>query len=365
MWRVSRVGPSHCRVSQAYSSSSTGADSKGLQKVSKGFWDSHENRRRFMDCVAQEFKVERPEDWSRVRLSDVRRLKGGGLLERYGGSMARALVDIFPEQEFDMGACRPATLKHHWGDKKRRKELLDKAAAAYGVGQPTDWKKVSGAQVSAMGGAGLLARYQGSLYRALVDTYEDLQGMAPHQLRSKLPQSHWHCMENRKAFLDSVAAQLDLQGPADWKRVGVLQLRQLGGAGLLKKYSGSVFAMLEDVYGKQQHADAALSRARVTNGYWRDEGNVRAFVSKAETKLGIRDAQDWTRVSVAQLSSVGGGTLLNHMTLYDLLAIAYPDVEWRRLRGGEPKKSTQFQLIRAVRDVLDVGTEPRRQARIE
>ena len=313
-----------------------------------------------MDSMAAGFNVERPEDWKRVRLTDVRRMRGGGLLERYGGSMARALQDIYPEQEFNMESCRPATLKHHWDSRSRRKELLDKAAARFGVSCPADWKRVSGKDVAEVGGAGLLARYQGSLYKALVDTYEDLEGMNPLELRSKLPQNHWDSMENRRQFLDSVATQLGIKRPTDWKAVGVAQLRKLGGAGLLKQYSGSVFAMLEDVYGKQDHADAALSRSRVTNGYWKDEENVRAFMVKAEAELGIREPEEWLRVSVSQLRAVGGGTLLNGMSLSSLLAIAYPNMEWTHLRGGGPKKSTQMHLIRSLTYVL--GASGRNEA---
>lgn len=272
--------------------------------------------------------------------------------------MARALVDIYPEEHFDMAACRPGTLKHHWNDRQRRKELLDRVATTHGVKGATDWKTVSGKDVAAIGGAGLLAKYQGSLYSALVDTYEELQGMEAYQLRNKLPQNYWNSMANKRAFLDSLATQLHLESPTDWRRVSAVQLRHLGGAGLLKKYSGSMFAMLEDVYGKQQHADAALSRARVTNGYWRDEGNIRAFIIKAERELGIKDNADWARISAAQLSAVGGGTLLNHMTLDVLLTTAYPDMEWRQMRVAGPKKSTQHHLIRTLRDLVDVRKDP-------
>jgi len=66
-------------------------------RVPCGFWDSLENRRRYMRWLAKKLKFRKPEDWSKVRIRDFLDNYGSSLLGRY-----RSYHDLMKE-------CVPGT----------------------------------------------------------------------------------------------------------------------------------------------------------------------------------------------------------------------------------------------------------------
>lgn len=55
-------------------------------------------------------------------------------------------------------------------------------------------------------------------------------------------------MENRRKFLDKVAAHLGITKARDWGKVTLKQIGDLGGYGLLHYYRGSLLLSLQSVY---------------------------------------------------------------------------------------------------------------------
>jgi hypothetical protein len=62
-----------------------------FDESNSGYWESKENRRKFLDWFAKEFKVETPEDWYRVRKADIFKRGGGKMLYLFNGSLCKAL----------------------------------------------------------------------------------------------------------------------------------------------------------------------------------------------------------------------------------------------------------------------------------
>ena len=58
---------------------------------------------------------------------------------------------------------------------------------------------------------------------------------------------HWNLAENRKKFMDTVAVEYGIHQPRDWARVSSRAVREMGGSGLLSRYSYSLFAALNSI----------------------------------------------------------------------------------------------------------------------
>jgi len=67
-------------------------------RVPRGFWQKSQHRTEFFDGLAIELGLKTWEDWYPVRIVDIERSGGSGLLKSfYGGSLYRALRSVYPE----------------------------------------------------------------------------------------------------------------------------------------------------------------------------------------------------------------------------------------------------------------------------
>jgi hypothetical protein len=64
------------------------------------YWDNAGNRRQYFDWLAEQLGLSSPKDWENVRTSDVVEWEGGGIMDRYSGSLVRALSEIYPGSNF-------------------------------------------------------------------------------------------------------------------------------------------------------------------------------------------------------------------------------------------------------------------------
>jgi hypothetical protein len=58
-------------------------------------WVDIENQKAFFNQVAKEMRVNKPEDWQKVTVTDIKERGGTGLLARYDGSLAKGKLFIF------------------------------------------------------------------------------------------------------------------------------------------------------------------------------------------------------------------------------------------------------------------------------
>ena len=79
-----------------------------------GHWRDISNARDLLDAIAKEFSVKRPEDWARVKPSDIRDRGGASLLVLHRNSVLDLLRAAYPEQRFDPRTCRPTLPRGYW-----------------------------------------------------------------------------------------------------------------------------------------------------------------------------------------------------------------------------------------------------------
>jgi len=322
-------------------------------KATQGYWTKWENRRAFMEEVARRMEVARPRDWRRVQGKDIRRLGGGGLLERFKGSVFGVLADAYPEQRLPVSLVRDQVPRGHWAKRENRLSFLSYVARSEGVAEEKDWQAVTPARIKDLGGAGLLYRYKDSVHAMLCDTLGEL---SPEVYRQRIPATHWGSDETVVAFLDNFSEERGISTASDWAAVTSNDIRLAGGYGILSKY-GSLYNALNDVYKHRLGPEESsmlepLLRPRVQSKFWHHEPNVISFVWHLEKALHIQQPEDWFRVSTAELFEQKAGGLIRAMPLVRALELAYPDVKWHELQNNMPKKSSQRLLRQVVLNIF-------------
>lgn len=318
----------------------------------RGYWGEKKNRREFLDALGGSLKIERPEDWARVRRREIEQAGGRGLLYHYR-SVGEALKDIYPEYDWDGIRCRPKTEAEYWTSDEQCRLFLDGVLARSGA---EGWHEVTRKDIVTSGGKGLLDRF-GSLYKALVELYPSFAGAPLSMMRNQAPNGYWDDVNHRRRFLDSVAADHDVTCKEDWAKVKQTDVVAAGGGGLLSKYP-SFFAALQHTYGGEW--DEFKVRRYRKGEYWDDLSRLTTFLEETAAPLGVSSLEDWARVSNAQFIAVGGGPLLSRMSLHEALTRAYPKTDWNALRraGGRNKRADQRWMKVALGNIFSPHQEP-------
>jgi len=143
-------------------------------------WRHSSNRRAFFEEYAKRsgFDPLVPDNWYSVKLETISALPNGtSVLYFYGGSLVKALVNLFPELEWD--EIRFESLpKHYWTDFKNRRLFFEKLAKSCGF-EPLvagNWYKIPKELIAAeKGGGTLIVLYNGSIYRALRHLFPEMK----------------------------------------------------------------------------------------------------------------------------------------------------------------------------------------------
>lgn len=320
----------------------------------QGYWRRPDSVRLLMDRIAAAQGVSGQAAWKEVTAEHVREMGGSGALAVHGGSIRRLLSVAYPDQEWGGLEGRKKRPLGHWNDRENRTAFLQAFRSSRGISCATDWRAVTAQDVKDAGGAGLLAKYGNSLARALADLLPEECGRLA-EVRQKLPQGHWSKRENRRAVLDAIAEEMGVREVRDWRRVSSAELRRHGGAGMLHLFP-SFAELLRDTYGAED-ADAGawseLCRVTLPRGHWEDQDNLRALLERVARDCGVREPEEWYRVSALQVHETEGGrSLLRSWRLPDALQFAYPELRLKEERFHRSKKAAQRHLCSSVRELF-------------
>lgn len=145
-------GSLHTALQDAYPQQNF--DERNRVKVGQHFWASRENRKRFLEDIAEKFHVKKPEDWRKVTRLQVCQENGSGLFSIYPTLFA-ALEDLYPE-DVDILSCRSAVPSAYWEVEENVIAFVKKLERDLQIKTRNDWCRVAQFQVKAAGGAGLL-----------------------------------------------------------------------------------------------------------------------------------------------------------------------------------------------------------------
>ena len=121
-------------------------------------------------------------------------------------------------------------------------------------------------------------------------------------------------------FLLTLKEKLHLKTKEDWILLTQNDIKNNEGKKFLNK-----FTMCEiKCTGFPEGKDFFLNQKKPSK-YWDNEENVKLFLKNVQEKLNLQTIEDWNKVSSKQIKNLGGGTLLNKLSLNKIKAIGFPE----------------------------------------
>jgi len=337
-------------------------DLSRFAKKPQRYWSSKENQRRFMDELALKLGLGDLDGWYSVTVSRLAHLGAARILTLYGNSLSKLLAAVYPDHPWDISKF-PTRPQNYWSSLENQKKSMDEVAHKLGVNDLEGWYSIGSKRLIAEGAESLLQCYGGSLSKLLAAVYPE----HPWDLSkfSVKPQRYWSSIVNQRKFMDELGKKIGVNSEAElekWYDRSPNLLLENGGGGLSKVYKHNLPKLLAAVY---PHYNWQLwkfprSRGRVLE----DEAELDKLLTSLEEALGIRNPEEWYRVTTEQLKNLkvpffyykANGSSPNGLVA--LLSKRYPKIEWDAevFFGRGYRRATQRWLTTMLADLFPSET---------
>eukprot|EP01118_Nematostelium_gracile_P012865 TRINITY_DN4772_c0_g1_i7.p2 TRINITY_DN4772_c0_g1~~TRINITY_DN4772_c0_g1_i7.p2 ORF type:complete len:225 (+),score=35.19 TRINITY_DN4772_c0_g1_i7:705-1379(+) len=199
----------------------------------------------FLVQLTKELNITKMEDWYGVKVAQIVKYGGGGLLfKKYGSSPFKMITSLIPEHNWD--SSRFSNRKHSWDSIHSQRALLDDISKKLNIQKKEDWYTITQAQIIDKGGGGLLkGRYKGSVMKMVTAIFPE----HPWNLFNFSKWTgKWDDIELQREFIVDLAKELKITKMEDWYSVTTIQIHNHGGASLLKHYRSSPSNMLTSLF---------------------------------------------------------------------------------------------------------------------
>jgi len=206
--------------------------------VPKNHWNMKSNQKQLFEYIKKELNVKSYEDWYTIKTQNVTKLGGTGVLAYYGDSLARTLVALYPEHDWQLWRFSQVP-RHYWQEEKNRKLYFEWLTSELKIKSMEDWYTITKEDVLKKEGAGgVLVYHRHSLVQALKDLYPNYPWQ---EWKFKLAiKGFWNIDDNAKAYLRSIADQLGFKHVRDWYNMSFKFLQVNKGSTILKRHTGLI-----------------------------------------------------------------------------------------------------------------------------
>ncbi len=264
---------------------------------------------------------------------------------------------LFEIQTVKIPGSNVRAAQHYWSDVFHQRAFLDELAKKLNIRSHDDWYSLTGRTLRKQGGAGLLAKYGGSLTNLFKTVYPEYLVFVRYRVYNsifqwnatrfrRVPNKHWDTVDNQRIFMDEITKRLNITYPEQWYKISHSTLRNIGAYGLIEKYNGSLPKLLQSVYPEypsvsslyasnlQYSWDTSKFRSHLAIGYWNNLTNQRNFMEELAKKLNITEKESWYKVTSTVLLQHGANSLLtkHNGSLRRLLKTVFPEYPGTRMR---------------------------------
>jgi hypothetical protein len=212
---------------------------------------------------------------------------------------------------------------------------FDEIGSALKIKKLEDWYAISVEAFDEHDGGPLLRRhFNGSMSGALQKVYPEHEW---NLFNFKNKQKRlYQAPENHRAYFDWLGQELGVRVLEDWYSLlpTTAKIRQLGGAALVKQYSGSPILALQAAY--PEHVFHIWKFSRVPVKTWKNPKLLRQFFDSLAPQVGVKKLDDWYEVADRRIVGDAGGwtAVFENKGLASVFNKAYPEhqfVEWKFL----------------------------------
>lgn len=182
----------------------------------RSFWRDRRNHRRYLDWLAEQIGIVRPEDWYDIANEDFGRHGGGALLGYYDWTISTAVISNFPECDWKEWMFRK-TPKGFWEVRRNRRRYLKWLGQELGFRRANEWYRVTREDIYQHYGNTPLKMFAGSPYRLLKDAFPRYDWQ--EWMFARVPDEFWNSPANRRRYMDWLGKQLGCSQPEDWYQV--------------------------------------------------------------------------------------------------------------------------------------------------
>ncbi len=130
-----------------------------FDRTPKNFWEQRENRVRYLKWLGKELGFRRMADWYALTREDIETRHGNQLVKFYHGSPLAAVLDCFPEKNWEEWKFARVPVAF-WKKKANRDRYFAWLAKTLKLKTESDWQKVRRTDLKQNYGGGLLAEYR-------------------------------------------------------------------------------------------------------------------------------------------------------------------------------------------------------------
>ena len=196
---------------------------KLTMKVTKGYWQAKNNRRKFFEELNTKLGLNNISNWKNVTTKDIIRNGGSSLIHRYSNNLFRALEDTFPEYKWDRLQFEHKFPAKYWQSIDNQRKYFLHMEEKFEIRNFEDWNKIKNSQVKSNGGSGILKIYNNSLYKALTNIFPERK-LNLLSFRSHSKKENYKI--NAKILINQLISTFLVQKKSDWYRISVEQIAQ-------------------------------------------------------------------------------------------------------------------------------------------
>ena len=278
------------------------------KKKPPGYWNNKTNVFQFLSTLKNTLQLKTPEDWNNLKSDQIKQLGGSGLFNNYSLFQLKCL------------GCPESTSQINNKYENNQEEdvilFLNKLKEKLNIKTVEDWNKITRKQIYSNGGYRFFKKY--SLYDLKCLGFPAGKYFFKSQPK---PDGYWENEENVKQFLLQFKEKFNVNTFDDWNLVTKQQIESFGGASLFKKYSLCDLKCLGFPDGD--------FNSQKPSGYWNDKQNILQFLNDLGVRLQLTSFDDWNLLTWKQIESMGGSSLLNKYSLYEIKCMAFPDGEFK------------------------------------
>lgn len=295
--------------------------------VPSGYWDRQEHRCLYMRWLGRRLGFRRPEDWYRITTDDVKRNRGGGLMKyQWNSSIITGVRECFPEYDWKDWLFQMCP-RSYWKDPQHHRAYMDWLARQLGIRRPEDWYQVTNRDFTRHKGGAFLLHYDSTISKAVMAYLPEYDWK--EWLFRKIPKGFWNDRRNRRRYVQWLGRKLGITRMDQWYAVTRHHIEGNHGNNLLKRFDGSPYQLLKDVYPRYDWKEWMF--ARVPYGFWRKRENRRRYMEWLGKRLRYRRPEDWYRIRRSDfLENFGGGFLASKPSYLTVLREHLPHLTWPR-----------------------------------
>lgn len=216
-----------------------------LQRVPNGFWDNNEAIDCYVIWFRHRFNIINDDDWYNIKVTDIEKNEGSGLLSRYNYSLIDFLTYYYPDKEFLQWKFSQVQ-RQYWKNIDNRQKCFKWLVNKLNYNDYEDYYNLSLNMFINNECARLVGYYQDSTYELLKDLCSEYHWKAYKFIQ--VPIKHWINPINRKEWCDDYYKEHKFKSIEDWYKINQELIKEWYGNGLIQRYKSSPYQMLKDIY---------------------------------------------------------------------------------------------------------------------